>query len=296
MSRIFAGLGFLFWGIRGLGIAILFSYPMLGAAFALPEVNRAALLRFLLFFCFHVPFGAHIYLINDWSDARLNPDEPRLRKYQAMKHPEQWGERGVWTLALVFLAVALVGFAFLSPVLFAAGVIIAVITNLYSHPRTNFKGVPLLSTCIHFCFVILYFTGGWGLFAAPTPQAFALALYFGLVLSAGHYSNEIEDFQSDLRAGIRTNAIAFGQRRVFRVGLFLFLLSSLYLMVLAGVGWIPPAMAGVGGVLTLAWVVQIIRFRRWQGGDPIHAFRHFYRILYAGLSLLLVAWLLWEKG
>ena len=289
-------LSFLRWGIRAFDVLVLMAYPTLGAIFALPQVNWVSCGRLAIFSIFNSFLLVHIYLINDWSDARLNPAEPRQRKIQALKRPEIINERQILGLAMLLLALSLIGFYFLSPVIFDLTAVIALLTMFYSHPRINGKGIPVLSTLIHLAFAILYFLAGWTLYRPLSPPAAALGLYFGLVLSAGHFSNEIEDFQSDSQAGIRTNAIAFGQRPVFRLGLALFLLSSLYLLGLAVAGWVDQGFAWIGGTLTLAWIIQIVRYRRWQAGDPIHTFRDSYRMVYALVSLAMLALLLWEKS
>lgn len=136
---------------------------------------------------------------------------------------------------------------------------------------------------------------GWALLQPLSWPAAAIGLFLGMVRAAGHPANEIEDFPNDSRAGIRTNAIAFGQRPVFRLGLALFLLSSLYLTALAWKGWTPKGMVWIGVALSLLWLIQTYRYRHWKGGDPIRSFRRFYRFVYALASFIILSLLLWEK-
>ena len=295
MANAFSKLAFLRWGIRGFDILVLLAYPTLGAVFALPELTFAAAARLIVFSGLNVLFLTHIYLINDWSDARLNPEEPHQRKVQALKRPELISERQILVLAALLLAAASAGFFFLSRELFLLGLIIAALTLLYSHPRANCKGVPVLSTFIHLAFAVLYFLGGWVLFRPVSLPAAAIGLFFGLVLSAGHFSNEIQDFSSDLQARIRTNAISFGQRLVFRVGLTLFLLSSIYFLALIREGCLPRSFTPIGWIIILLWIIQTIRYRGWKGGDSILAFRSFYRWVYALAAFAMLVLLWWEK-
>jgi 4-hydroxybenzoate polyprenyltransferase len=296
MASLASRLAFLRWGVRGFDILVLLAYPTLGAAFAWPGWGTEAAVRFVIFSVLNICLLTFIYLLNDWSDARLNPEEPRQRKVQALKHPEVMSERQVLGLAFALLGIALLGFFFLSRPVFIIGVAITFITLIYSHPRIYCKGVPVLSTLTHhLAFASLYFLAGWALFQPLSPPAVEISLYWGLVLSAGHFSNEIEDFQNDAQARIRTNAIAFGQRLVFRLGLALFLLASLYFLGLAWAGILPRSFAWIGAGLAGAWAIQTFRYRHWQAGDPIRPFRSFYRAVYALTSFLILFLLLWQK-
>jgi 4-hydroxybenzoate polyprenyltransferase len=296
MASSASRLGFLRWGVRGFDILVLLAYPTLGAGFAWPGWGTEAAVRFVIFSVLNICLLAFIYLLNDWADARLNPEEPRQRKVQALKHPELVSERQVLGLAFALLGVAVLGFFFLSRPVLVLGLVLVLVTLVYSHPRIHCKGVPVLSTLTHhLAFASLYFLAGWALFQPLSLAAVEISLYWGLVLSAGHFSNEIEDFERDSAAQIRTNAIAFGRRPVFRLGLVLFLLASLYFLGLAWAGIIPRPFAWIGAGLSGLWSIQTFRYRHWQAGDPIRPFRSFYRAVYAFTSVLILLMLLWPK-
>jgi 4-hydroxybenzoate polyprenyltransferase len=295
-------LGFAVWGVRYFDIIILMAYPTMGAVFAIGELDLSTVVRLLVFTVFNFLFVTHVYIFNDWSDARLNPEEPKRRTRHALKHPALT-MRQVFTLSMVLGVIALVGFAFLSWRLLAVAVFIELVTASYSHPRVNLKGRPVISTVIHFIGASLYFMGGWAVFMPFSIKEACLGSFFGLVLAAGHFSNEIEDFELDMAAGIRTNAIAFGQRVVFRVGLFLFILSSIFFIYVAWqyleVPWYfnMPLHLILGIAVLLSWIIQTWRYRNWKGGDPIQDFRRFYRYVYALLcaALILILLIKWTS-
>lgn len=280
-------LRFAIWGIRYFDIIVLMAYPTMGAAFAIDRIDLGVVVKFAVFTVFNFLFVAHVYIFNDWSDALLNPEEPKRRPRHALKHPVL--TRGqVLACCMVVGAVAMVGFAFLSLRLLAVAVFIEIVTAAYSHPRINLKGRPIISTLIHFVGASLYFMGGWAVFRPFSLEELSLGAFFGLVLAAGHFSNEIEDFDQDLAADIRTNAIAFGQRKVFRAGLALFIISSgFFVFVSAGMLWFPLYLA-TAVVLLVAWLIQAWRYRDWKGGEPIAGFRKFYRAAYALLCAVLL--------
>jgi 4-hydroxybenzoate polyprenyltransferase len=296
-------LGFAVWGVRYSDIMVLMAYPTMGAVFAMdaPGLGLAGLKRFLVFTALNFIFVAHIFIFNDWSDAQLNPEEPKRRSKHALKHPALTS-RQVLLCSLALAAFSMAGFALLSWRLLIVALLVQFITAAYSHPRINWKGRPVGGTVIHFLYAILYFCGGWMVFSPLTPTALGLGTFFGLVLAGGHFSNEIQDFNSDLAAGIRTNVIAYGQRRMFRVGLGLFVLSSALFIVIAvtelGVSFESPTCGlahltrpfylAVAGALLLVWLIQVWRYRAWKGGDRIRGFRSEYRMIYAAFCGLLM--------
>lgn len=295
-------LRFIFWGIRYFDILVLISYPTLGAVYALAgkEFSAISLFRLLVFSACNFLLAAHIFIFNDWSDGRMNPEEPRLRERHALKHPVL-SDRELLLASAAPAILALLGYLFISPVVFALAAAIIASTVWYSHPRINWKGRPGLSTLIHFSGAALYFLCGYAAFRDLDARAAAMAVYFGIVLSAGHFSNEIQDYDQDLAAGIRTNAIVYGRQRMFRVGLALFLLSSAWLF--AGGLWIGMRLeAALGLAAGAAWAWQAAR--RWNRPteESIRGFRRFYRLLYAsqaGIFLLDKLWKIltnWRPG
>lgn len=286
-SSLLEKLKFVIWSIRYFDIMVLMAYPTMGAIFAIDLLELQNSFRLTMFIFFNFLFIAHIYIYNDLSDALLNPDEPKSRSTHALKHPAL-SEREVFTLSLAMALIALIGFALISWRLFLLALVLEFLTTLYSSSRVNFKGKPVFSTLIHFFGASLYFMGGWVVFESFTVEGMCLGIFFGLVLSAGHFSNEIEDFEQDLSAGIRTNAIVFGQRPVFRAGLFLFLISSLFFLYICIFHLGSFAYIVVCSFLVLGWLVQIRRYWHWKGGDGIRGFRLFYRVVYAGLCFVLV--------
>jgi len=291
-------LGFMVWGIRHLDMAIIMAFSTMGALMAIGEWDTPTLIKLALFTPLNYLFVAHVFIFNDWCDAALNPEEPNLRSRHALKHTVLSNRQVLW-LSLIVAALALAGFFLISARLFAVGAVLLAATMAYSHPRINFKGRPLINTMIHFIGGCFYFLLGWRAFGGELLPGLALGTFFGLVLSGGHYSNEIDDFDADFAAGIRTNAIAYGKRKVFRVGLLLFVISSVYLQIISLVIVEPkglmPGYFFIGSVLLVAWIIQSWRYRSWKGGDPVNRFRSFYRIVYAltCAALILIKILEW---
>jgi 4-hydroxybenzoate polyprenyltransferase len=305
-------LGFLIWGVRWLDFPIFTSFATIGALLAINSWSRTnsgpnlgldsvawpKLVRFLLFTLCNYVFAIHVYTYNDWSDGALNPDEPRRRPRHALKHPVL-STREVLAISAIMGAIALTGYALLSLRLLFMAAFLTVITVTYSHPWINLKGQPIVSTVIHFLGAWCYFLMGWIAFADLNSTGLSLGAFFGLTLAAGHFANEIEDFDNDLTAGIRTNTIAFGQRLMFRIGLILFLASASFFVCLTLWDQVltpAPVFQFIAFALLYFWLWKSWEYRKWKGGDTIVGFRHSYRLAYATVcaALILIKLLQWS--
>jgi 4-hydroxybenzoate polyprenyltransferase len=291
-------LGFVIWGLRHQDLAVVIAFPTTASLLAIAGWDLAGLRRFLLLCLCHYLFLNHVFIFNDWSDAALNPAEPARRKRHALKYAAFTGPQ-LLVLSAVLLAAALAGYAMLGPQIWRIAAFVTVITVAYSHPWINLKGQPLFSTVIHFIGAFSYFLMGWIAFAKITPPALGLGLFFGLVLAAGHFANEIQDFDSDLIAGIRTNTIAYGQRRMFRAGLALFVLSSAWLVFISiRLPDLAPAwpFQFIAFALLYFWLGKTWEYRAWNGGDDIIPFRRSYRVVYAGVCAAMILIKLYQWG
>ncbi len=291
MSR----LSFFRWGIRPFNILLFMAYPTMGAVFAMPDLKASTLLRLCFFCLFNLPFIAHVYILNDWSDAKLIPNEPGLRDKHAMKHPELVSERDVLYIAGILAAVGLAGFLVLDLKIFLLGILLAGITFFYSHPGLTLKRRPLGASLAHFVGAGMYFLTGWILFSRVNDSAIWMALFFGMVIVAGNYYNEIEDFNQDLDAGLRTTALAYGQRPVFRTGLLLFTSSSLLFVILSLAGAIHFHLVWPGLALLLFWVAMAIKYRGWKGGESSRSVRLSGRVAYGFFCFAVIAILIINK-
>lgn len=281
-------LGFLVWGIRYFDIMVLCAFPNLGAVLALPDLSIASLKMLLFFNAFNVLYITHIFIYNDISDARINPWEPAKRNRHALKRPVL-SERELLVINFALLAVSLAGFLVISTRLFLIALVIEALTYLYSQRRVNLKGIPLVSLLIHFAGSSLYLLGGWVVYRDIGQVGIFLAVFIGVVLVAGHFSNEIDDFEQDMAVGIRTNAIAFGRKWALRAGLILFAASSAW-FALGSLAWLDnTAYFWLGLGLLIVWLAQAWNYRSWKAGDPISDFRGFYRMAYALFTLMLFA-------
>ena len=265
--------------------------PLLGAAFALrsPTANQLGPLALLV--SANICLVAHIFVINDWSNLTADRTDPN----RAVDVFTARGMRGheMFALAAGLLATSLLLFALLGPTTLYIALGIAALSTLYSVPPFNWKGRPLLNSVAHLTGGALHFLLGYSLGHVLDGRGLVIATFFALTFAAGHLTQELRDYDSDVRSAIMTNAVAFGRRRTFVASVALFTLSQALLVVLALQGTLPRALAGLAVLypIHLRWSLQALA----QELDyaSICRLQARYRALYAvvGLALVAALWL-----
>lgn len=228
--------------------------PLLGAAFAIQHPGTKDLEPLVILTLANVLLVAHVFLLNDWAGVRTDLFDPN--KSAGVFTRRGVDRREIGGLTIVLLAASLVLFSNLGGVTLALALAIAALSALYSLPLFDWKGRPILSSMAHLMGGALHFALGYSLVGAVDTRAIALAIFCGVSFTAGHLTQEIRDYQSDERNGIRTNAVMFGPRTTFVASVVLFTLAYAILFVLALQGILPRAVT----VLALLYPVHV----RWS--------------------------------
>ncbi len=296
MSEEQAGrLSFLRWGLRYYSVLFFLGYPILGAFFSLPDFSIKNLIKLIFFGFFNLLFLFQVFMFNDWGDYQFNPDEAQRRSRQALKHPELVSERQILALCIILALISILGIFALSLNSAAVVIVVYLINLFYSHPRLSLKKMPALAELAHLLGGGLYFLSGWLLFEKPSGFSLLLAGFFGTILMAGNFPNQIEHFEEELKSGLRTSAIAFGKRQVHNFSLWLFVLSSVYLFAVMIFHSKNPFFIGSGIFLIISWLGVIFSARNDLFLKNISKLRQIIRIIYAIFSLILIFGIFWEK-
>ena len=164
---------------------------------------------------------------------------------------------------------------------------------LYSLPRFNWKGRPLLNSAAHLAGGVLHFLLGYSLGNAIDRRGLAIATFFALTFAAGHLTQEVRDHQGDVLNAIRTNAVIFGPRRTFAASLALFTLAHALLLLLALQGILPRPLAALVALypIHLRWSLKTLAEGLTYAS--IRRLQARYRALYAiiGLAMVAALWL-----
>jgi 4-hydroxybenzoate polyprenyltransferase len=268
-------------------ILVLQGSPLLGVASAIrhPAAENVGLLATLI--AANVCLVAHIFMLNDWSGLSTDLADPN--KAGSVFTARGVGRREIGGLAAGLLALSLLLFSRLGPSTLCLSLAIATLSALYSLPRFNWKGRPFLSSAAHLAGGTLHFLLGYSLGSAIDGRGLAMATFFALTFTAGHLTQELRDHQGDVLNGIRTNAVAFGQRRTFAASLALFTLAHALLLLLALQGTVPRPLAALAALypLHLHWSLETLS--EGLTYESIRRLQARYRALYAIVGLAMVA-------
>jgi len=170
---------------------------------------------------------------------------------------------------------------------YACGILLAGMT--YSLEPFRSKEIPIASSLTHLIGGLLHFLVGFSLGDGPVVNGILIGIFFGGIFMAGHFIQEIRDYETDIASGITTNAVYFGRQKTFYTSLILFLLFPIYAALLAYTG-IPPTslkMALISIPLVLISAQLLLRDGLSRSG--IMKFQKAYRITFAALGAYWVA-------
>ena len=271
-------------------ILVLQGSPLLGAAFALGDGLAESAGRLAVLVAANVCLVAHIFALNDWSNHAADLGDPnkaaRVFTARGVGHREMGG------LTAGLLVVSLVLFSRLGAATLVIALGIAALSAAYSLPPFAWKGRPLLSSVAHLAGGALHFLLGYALGSAIDRRGLVLAAFVAVTFTAGHLTQELRDYDGDIRNGVRTNAVHFGKRRTFAASLALFTLSQALLAFLALQRTVPRVI--------LLLVVLYPLYLRWSAQALAAGLTHTgicrlqarYRVLYAviGVALIVALW------
>jgi 4-hydroxybenzoate polyprenyltransferase len=272
-------------------ILVLQGSPLLGAAFALRHPAAAKLGPLAILVVANVLLMAHIFLLNDWAGLTSDLIDPN--KTAGVFTARGVGRKEIGALAAALLALSLLLFSRLGPRVLGLAGAIATLSALYSLPRFNWKGRPLLNSAAHLAGGVLHFLLGYSLGSAIDGRGFAIGTFFALTFAAGHLTQEVRDHQGDALNAIRTNAVIFGPRRTFAAGLALFTLAYALLLLLALQGILPRPLAALAALYPLHLYWSLRTLAEGLTYASIRRLQARYRALYAllGLAMMAALWL-----
>ncbi|HEX9986047.1 MAG TPA: UbiA family prenyltransferase [Thermoanaerobaculia bacterium] len=273
--------------LRPQDILALQGPPLLGAAFAIGRPSAQDLGPLAILIIANVLLVTHIFMLNDWSGLTADFADPN--KAARVFTARGVGRREMGVLTASLLVVSLLLFSRLGVVALGLSFAVAGLSALYSLPRFNWKGIPLLNSAAHLAGGILHFLLGYSLARPLDGRGLAMAAFFAVVFAAGHLTQEVRDHQGDTVNGIRTNAVVFGPHRVFAASLVLFAMAQVLLAGLALQGILPRSLVVLVALfaLQLHWSVQTLR--EGLTYSSVSRLQTRYRVLYAVIGAAMVA-------
>lgn len=260
-------------------VFVLQGTPIMGALFSMGAFTTANFSTLFVFLIGSILLVAHVFTLNDWADIAhgLKAADPLVSSLR------------LFWFSLFLLIASLLVFCLIDIRVVELGAIVAILGFLYSHPALNFKGTPIASSLPHLIGGVFHFLLGYAVFTSIDQRGFFIALFFALTFAAGHLNHEVRDFELDQKTNARTNAVAFGKRATFIVGLIVFTCAYICLFLLGWFWLVPRPLAFVALMfypLHLFWSLRVLRsqFRP----DAVYRFQSQYRALYALIGISMV--------
>ncbi len=171
-----------------------------------------------------------------WLNAALDRDTGEVLLGRAVPAPP-----GVqfWGYAALLAAVALGAAA--GPVAGAAVAVCALLSVLYSHPRTAWKGQPLLGPLVNWIgYGLLSPLAGWAVVGVGPDVRSVIAWLLGSLGVLGcYFAAQAFQGDEDARRGYRTLVVTHGPRGTLTAARLCLGVGFLGGTVLAAVGWLP---------------------------------------------------------
>lgn len=222
----------------------------------------------------------HVFLINDWYDFTNDRNDPGKALLLV-------SSKFIFVMALfsgLFSLVILISFStnsfFIGLMLFLLSLVYSTST-FYIHGKT----ICILASLLHLVGGLLAFLLGYLFVGIYSTDVLIAGLMIGILLSAGHIFQEIQDVQGDLKNNIRTTANLLGINHSAFLGLGLLFMAHLIMEYLIGTGFFPAVTAGNWVAFILVALSIGNKLRKKITRYSIKQFRNQYRIVYAALGL-----------
>lgn len=229
------------------------SVPLSGIVFSMNAWHGFSIVQCVFFSAALFCFLSHVYVFNDWAEARMQPaGENSAEKLEVKK---------LFLFSIFLVVIALLLYWMISLMHFFAAGAMFILSFLYSSPTIRLKNVPVVSSVAHFFGAVILFLSGYGLFHPIDNGGIRISVYFALLICAGQLIHEAGDYGHDSALGIRTNAVWFGVEKTFYAGFAVFSIAFLYVLLLAAKGVVAGVLS-YGAVATygLHTVFLLIRF------------------------------------
>lgn len=229
----------------------------------------------------------HTLLLNDWGGQIINSAE-RSRVAHRPGEGQDITPLAIASMITLLLSTAL--YAVLETRLLIPLAYWVILSLLYSHPLVHLKGKAEGSFILHLTGGSVMFLQGYLFQSNDYITGIMLSLFFSLIFTAGSLVHQCQHESEDKEAGLDTAAIRYGNLKTIRWAIGLFILSHIYLFVLALTGRIAWKITLVFAIGLIAHIKAIHWFssRQVDFSIQIPAYQYLYRNLYGAASMILI--------
>ncbi len=218
-----------------------------------------------------------------WLNAALDRDEGEVLYGRAVPLPP-----GISTYGYIGLAVSVLLAGLAGPIAAACSGLCVVLSVLYSHPATRWKGHPLGGPLVNgLGYGLLSSLAGWSAAGVPTNlRSVIVWLLSSLGVMGCYFAAQAFQQEEDAERGYRTLVVTHGPTATLQAARLCLAAGFVGGMVLATIGWFPRIC--LVGIPMWWWVDDWLR--QWStapgGGSAAHAQTMARRLLIAVLVCL----------
>ena len=263
-------------------VFLVAGFIFVGSFFAASDARSFIGARPALFFLASYLVTLSVYAFNSWAGSSDDAANPRLAIVPGDRSP---------VVAAAALIASLAIFLLVERRAAPCAAALFILSALYSYPRYGAKYLPRAGTALHVLGGAVQFQIGWLMFGEIEARSLMLALYFGLILSAGHVNHELIDRDADHAAGIRSGAVRYGVPGSIRLHIVICVAALTLLIVAALRGMAGPIHLAPFAVASLLQMVSAVALslRAAPGQADFLRHRRLYRALYAAAGMVFLA-------
>jgi 4-hydroxybenzoate polyprenyltransferase len=230
---------------------------------------------------------AYVFCFNDWADISMDHQNPQ--KQESTFLDMGVGKQDMLSLSIFLAGASLIILGLISSAHILAAAVIIVFGLAYSLPIRGVKGkgIPIFSSLLHFSTTLLAFLLGSMSFSPIGVPAILIGSYLGILISAGHLVQEVQDYAGDREASDWTNAVRFGQKPVFILSFIIFGFSFMFLYWLAQAGFI-PGLVRYTVLLYPIYAMWAFKFIAPAWPESVKELRKRYRVLFAIIVFIMM--------
>ncbi len=273
--------------IRWFEISVRMGAPFIAILISVPEMslsNSYKIIHGLLAFFL---LWAHGYTFNEWGGYSYDRYDQTKADIPLMSGKISRPEMLI--LSISFATISIVLYSFLNLKLLFIIVFDIIVGICYVHKKILLKNVPVVSFIILFLVSVNDFLLGWLLFSESLCRGLSIAAYFGILGIAGQHYHEAGDYDADQRAGIKTNAVRYGKKKIVISGFIFYTISCFYFLLLGFKKIVPEYLLYP---LVISYPIYLFIFYRCITSDlsslKVHSFVRRYRILYGFIGFWMI--------
>lgn len=270
--------------IRWFEIFVRCGAPFLGVILSVKGLEEISFLRFFLLLFSYFLLVSHIYLYNELKGKGFDLLDS-FKKTPLLKG--ELSNLSLFIFSIILLSISIIIYYFLNPLFLIFAFVNLFMGITYVHPKILLKNKPIFSILFLFIFNFNDFLIGWLLFSKISLLGILLSIYFGLLGSTGQIVHEVKDYDADKIAGIMTNAVRFGGKKLFFVGIIIYSISVIFFIFVSykylKIPYFLPLVISYPFYLYLFLYTLRENLKR----DILHKFVFYYRIMYVFIGIVI---------